>query len=169
MYEHYAIIDENDKILEYPTNPRVFLTEQNCYNVPEYWTGGILNGKKYVYCHNFEPTCPYDKNHVEGLPLKDPDNGLWYRQYYAVDATPEEIEQRTLQRKQAVINSVVVSLKTIDELQAQITEYPPEEQEKWAQFRQAVSELPLIENPWEVKMPKSPNDGNNLTVTVERL
>ena len=61
MYTHYAII-ENDQVIEYPVNPRVFLALQNCYNVPEYWEGGVLDGKTYVYCHNFEPAYDYTKN-----------------------------------------------------------------------------------------------------------
>jgi hypothetical protein len=156
MFEHYAIIDETDTVLEYPTNPRVFLTEQNCYNVPEYWPGGILNGKKYVYCHNFEPTCPYDKNHKEGLPLKDPNNGLWYRQYYAVDATPEEMAQRTIQRREQLQNTTLIILKTVEEMQLEIAQMPPEVQAQWQNYKTEVAQVASAANPWEARFPPRP-------------
>jgi hypothetical protein len=169
MYETYAIL-ENGQIVAYPVNPRVWLAMQNCYNVPEYWDGGVLDGKTYVYCHNFAPTPPYNKNLQEVMPTQNPDNGLWYRQYTFVDATPEEISHRTADAIEGVNNGISVLLQMVDERQAEINLMSVEKQTEWALYKEQVLALKNISDfPWGVVWPNMPDDGNQLNIGVERL
>lgn len=169
MYEHYAII-ENDQVIEYPVNPRVFLVLQNCYNVPEYWPGGVLDGKTYVYCHNFAPTPPYDKNLLEVTPIKNPENGYWYREYVFVDATQEEIAERTLVATEAAVNGVNALLKMIEEKQPEILLMSVEKQAEWAAYKAQVEAIPNSPNyPFGFIWPTVPDDGNQINIGVERV
>lgn len=169
MYEHYAII-ENDQVVEYPVNPRVFLALQNCYNVPEYWTGGVLDGKTYVYCHNFAPTPPYDKSLLEVTPIKNPENGHWYRQYTFVDATPEEIAERTAYATECASNGVMYLLKMVADKQPEIELLSPEKQAEWAAYKAQVEAIPNLPTfPWGFQWPQPPDDGEQVTIGVERI
>lgn len=166
MYVHYAVV-ENDQLVEYPVNPRVFLALQNCYNVPEYWEGGVLDGKTYVYCHNFEPPSIYTKNIVEVTPLKNPENGLWYRQYEYVDASPEEIEQRTALEAERARNTIRVSLEQFDAMQTILDELEPE---KWDVVRAKLRDVPNQPGfPWNIEWPQTPDAEIVVAIGVERL
>ena len=166
MYTHYAII-ENDAIVEYPVNPRVFLALQNCYNVPEYWEGGVLDGKTYVYCHNFEPYCDYTKNLQEVQPIKNPENGLWYRQYALVDATAEEIAERTNAQIERVHNSIQSALAGYDAMQTILDEIEPE---KWDAVRAKLRDVPNQPGfPWNIEWPQTPDSEIVVAIGVERL
>lgn len=169
MYENYAII-ENDEVVEYPVNPRVFLALQNCYNVPEYWTGGVLDGKQYVYCHCFAPTPPYNKNIIELTPVKNPENGLWYRQYDFVDATPEEIAERTAYRLLCISNDVDTANKYLDSIQIEISQLSEEDQALWAQYKTDLNNLAQQDGyPWDFVWPNKPTNPERLSIGVERI
>lgn len=166
MYTHYAII-ENDEIVEYPVNPRVFLALQNCYNVPEYWEGGVLDGKTYVYCHNFEPYCDYTKNLQEVQPAKNPDNGMWYRQYELIDASPEEVAARTNAQIERVHNSIRSALAGYDAMQTILEEIEPE---KWDAVRAKLRDVPNQPGfPWDIEWPQTPDTEIVVSIGVERL
>ena len=169
MYENYAII-ENDQVVEYPVNPRVFLALQNCYNVPEYWTGGVLDGKQYVYCHCFAPTPPYNKNIIELTPVKNPENNLWYRQYDFVDATAEEIAERTAHQILCIQNDVDTTVAYLDSIQDKILTLAESEKQAWAQYRLAVTNLDQqLSYPWDFVWPVRPANENRLSISVERV
>lgn len=169
MFEHYAII-ENDQVVEYPVNPRVFLALQNCYNVPEYWPGGVLDGKTYVYCHNFAPTCPYDKNLLEVTPTKNLENGYWYRQYTFVDATLEEIAERTAIAIEGANNGVMFLLKMIADKQPEIDLMSAGKQSEWAAYKAQIEAIPTLPTfPWGFEWPQPPDDGEQVNIVVERV
>jgi len=169
MYEYYAII-ENDVVVQYPVNPRIFLAMQNCYNVPEYWTGGILDGKQYVYCHNFEPTAPYTKNIVEVTPVKNEQDGMWYRKYEFVDASAEEIAARVAHQKLCISNDVTDMTAYVDSIQSEIAQLSEVEQQRWAQYKTDLINLTQQQGyPWVLVWPKRPSDQSRLSIGVERI
>lgn len=169
MFETYAII-VNGQVVEYPVNPRVWLAAQNCYNVPEYWQGGVLDGKTYVYCNNFAPTPPYDKNLKEVTPIQSPENGLWYRQYIFVDATPSEIAERTAAETETVIGGIHFLLKMVADKAHAISQLPEDKQLEWANYKSSLLALSKDPNfPWISGWPQIPDDGQQVNIGLERV
>lgn len=164
---NYAVI-ENGQVVEYPVCP-IIIDPVTCHsNLPVNWDGGVFEGKQYVFCHNIEPDCDYMHNLVEGTPVLNQANGLWYRHYDVVPATPEEIQQRSDARAQGLLNAVQREVAQVQEDQAYIASLSQEQQDDWAAFLQQIQNLHLQEGfPW-IGFPQRPQH-TNPEITVERI
>lgn len=170
MFTTYAII-QNNAVVEYPVNPRVWNIQTESFNVPEYWPGGELNGKTYVYCHNNPPKAYPMKNAVENnRPVFDAATNLWYRGYDLVDATPTEIAERTQMQLQSIEDEkkylIAEGLKARDAIE----NLPLEGQQEWDTY---FTDLQNIESqasfPWDLTWPTRPDQVQRVKIEVERV
>jgi hypothetical protein len=165
MFTKYAQI-ENGQVIAYPLDPHV-KNEHGELNVPEYWTGGDIDGKSYVYCHNTEPFYNYTQDIVEITPVMNSENGLWYRQYQIVPASEEVVTQRT-QIKAEQVNGTAKSLQAVADkaLSKLLTE---EQKTNWENYKLQISSLiASAESPWEIVWPPLPDEVNPI-IEVTRL
>lgn len=170
MFTTYALI-KNGAVVEYPVNPRVWNISTESYNISEYWMGGELDGKMYAFVHNNPPkTYPF-KNAVENnVPVLNPDNQLWYRGYNVVDASLEEIAQRTAWEIDSVQERRNSYLTEAQEALSKITNLPPEGQQEWDAY---FADLQNIESqssfPWDLTWPTRPDQVQRVKIEVERI
>jgi len=160
---NYAEIQDG-KVVAYPVCP-VVVQPTGESNLPVDWDGGEYNGKHYVFCHNEEPRCDHEHNLVEVTPRLSPENGLWYRQYQVVPASPEEIQQRTAQRKGLMDDQIAREVADYNANQDYIGSLSQEQQSEWSEFISTVQALPQQPGyPW-IPYPSRPNVSPNIGVT----
>lgn len=150
MYTDYAII-ENEQVVEYPVNPH--LTQK----IPDYWLGGELDGKQYVFCHmgvyNYDPETQYL---VESTPILDKESGNWYRSFSAVDYSGEELQKRIAELTQITQNTIEEMCNTAD-ANIQNLRFSIERRNAWAEYKTAVQNVLSQENaPFKLVWPQEP-------------
>lgn len=169
MFTKYAIV-ENGEVVQYPVNPRVWVVSEGAYNVPDYWTGGELDGKTYVFCHNNEPRHTPLQSLRETNPVKDQETGNWYRHYDVIPATPEEIDTRIHSFMLGAEAEQAYQLEKLQGLAVKIAALPAAEQEKWAAYKTALQSIPEQTNyPFEIVWPTPPNLEAAPNIDVERI
>jgi len=179
MFTHYAQI-ENGQVVAYPVNPRVMDRSTGEYNVFQFWTGGELDGKTYVFCHNREPEYnPHTQNLVEGQPVFLEDENIWVRTHSIVEATDEEKAVRHQRQLDGSVNEIAMLLQTIEVLEPEIALLDDVSKARWEVYKQAVAnmsnqpgfpfnmEVPEMNIDW----PKRPDDDTQqvMKLTVERI
>lgn len=170
MYKHYAQISKNNVVLEYPVNPRVWDISRDDYNVPPYWEGGELNGKTYVFCHNFEPAYQYDEQLFEKTPAINPENGLWYRSYDIVKVSAEVLEERKQMAVQGAQNLKRILLQQYAEMSSIISGLPDSEKQKWQEYQQSIINIESCpEYPFSLNILPRPNESHQIKLQVTRL
>lgn len=81
---------ENGVVVAYPVDPRA---EQPNTSFPSNWTGGSVNGAKYVRVTPVDvPQVDYTKIFTESMPTLI--NGVWTQTWIVTDATAEQVLQR---------------------------------------------------------------------------
>lgn len=169
MFKNYALINDG-QVVNYPVDPRVWLPDENKFNIHEYWEGGELDGKTYAFCHNMEPPCAYDEALIETTPAFNPERGLWYRQYNIVKVDAETLIQRR-QIAQKGIDDVLNRLfAELNDMAQTISELSESEQYKWAEYKKFLEELPnQSEYPFNYVLPTRPDEKQNLSIQVKRI
>jgi hypothetical protein len=160
MYKYYAIVEDN-KIVEYPVNP--YLTQ----TLPDFWLGGELDGKQYVFCHTQEPSTTHLDVVTEAAPKYDEASGHWYRTFDVTTAPDELVAERTA-------HAVVLAYNTIAS-EKEITQTfllkPLSEDQKrdWAAYAVALDGVPSYSGfPWNIVWPPRP-DTKPLNIGVTRV
>lgn len=162
---NYAEIKDG-QVVAYPVCP-IEVNPYTCEsNLPVNWDGGVYDGKEYVFCHNQEPYCDYKHNLVEVMPKKNPDNGLWYRQYEVVPATEQEIADRIAERTRIVLADIERLLEELQADEAYIMSLSQSQIEAWNQYAADLQAMPQNPNfPW-IGFPERPNNVSpNIGVT----
>jgi len=169
MFKNYAIVQDG-VVIEYPVDPRVWLVSENTYNISEYWEGGELNGKTYVFCHNKEPAHAYDESLVEATPTFNVDEGLWYRRYEIVKVDNETLAERkqlAQDSADALLSRLFVDL---DAMSQTISELSVDEQNKWQTYRVLLTQVPQQSMyPFEYELPFTPDYLQDLKIKVTRI
>ena len=169
MFKNYAII-KNGVVLEYPVDPRTWVVSANAYNIPEYWEGGELDGKTYVFCHNKPPSHNYDETLAEKTPALNPESGLWYRQYDVVKLDAEALAELKLLAQRGADDLQKRFLFAVEEMSATIAELSAEEQDKWQQYKTALLQLSdQPDYPFFYVVPTRPDELDNLKMKMERV
>lgn len=170
MYINYAIVKDG-AVLEYPVNPRVWDLSSEEFNVPDYWLGGELNGKTYVYVHTFAPYCHPTLNLVEKtLPAFDSERNAWLRQYDFVAASEEEIAERREMHVRGVQTTMANLLAAYYQKMQLILDLPAEEQAKWDAYRDALLSIPQQPDyPFVFTLPQSPESQVKVNIGVARI
>lgn len=160
MYKTYAIVDDTG-VVEYPVDPSA------THKLPPFWLGGELDGRQYVFCHNEEPAHSHEESLVEIRPVKNPDNGLWYRRYEVVRATDEEILRRTTAQIELCENSIAACHAAADDALGK--QLSGEQIAQWQKYKldvDAVREQPTF--PWDLAWPVRP-DVETVKIEVTRV
>lgn len=170
MFTTYALI-EAGAVVEYPVNPRVWNISTESYNISEYWMGGELDGKTYMFVHNAPPAVPHTKNAVENnVPVFNSDNQLWYRGYDVVDASAEEIAERTDREVDSVRHIRDMYVTEGQEVLSKITNLPPEGQQEWDAYFADLRNLESQSSfPWDLTWPIRPDQVQRVKIEVERV
>jgi hypothetical protein len=169
MYKHYAVLKDG-VVVEYPVDPRTWVVLANSYNIPEYWEGGELDGKTYVFCHNKPPNHNYDETLVEKTPALNPENGLWYRQYDVVKLDAEALSEL---REAAQLGVDILQKRLLSEMEAianTIVELSAMEQEKWQRYKNDLLNLHVQPDyPFFYITPTRPDELDDLKMKVTRV
>ena len=169
MYKQYALIKDG-VVLEYPVNPRVFNISINDFNIPNYWLGGELDGKEYVFCHNLEPSYLYDEMLVEKNPVFDLENNIWVRQYDVIKVDSETLAERREIAKKTVDEYIALLLSNLDEMENIISSLSPTKQLQWQTYKQEVLDIATHPNyPFNYVIPKRPDQVQSLKIEVARI
>jgi len=169
MYKHYAVLKDG-VVVEYPVDPRTWVVSANSYNIPEYWEGGELDGKTYVFCHNKPPNHNYDETLVEKTPALNPENGLWYRQYDVVKLDAQALSEL---REAAQLGVDILQKRLLSEMEAianTIAELSAVEQEKWQRYKNDLLNLHVQPDyPFFYITPTRPDELDDLKMKVARV
>jgi hypothetical protein len=169
MYKHYAVLKDG-VVVEYPVDPRTWVVSANSYNIPEYWEGGELDGKTYVFCHNKPPNHNYDETLVEKTPALNPENGLWYRQYDVVKLDAQALSEL---REAALLGVDILQKRLLSEMEAianTIAELSAVEQEKWQRYKNDLLNLHVQPDyPFFYITPTRPDELDDLKMKVARV
>ena len=169
MYIHYAHI-ENGVVVEYPVNPRVRDHATNTFNIHEYWEGGELNGKVYVFCHNTPPVFRYDEALIEKKPAFNAETGLWHRQYDLVKVSPETLSKRREMAQNNINELLDILFIDLAKMAQIISELSDVEKNKWQEYRSALLNIPAqMDYPFYYNIPIRPDEMQDLKIGVTRI
>ena len=114
-----------------------------------YWYG--------VFEWNVEPIdVPYTKN-VKALGLVKNSQGVWRHEFELIDATTEEINERTLYQANCERAKRLKKLRLSDWVDLPIANLTPEEKLAYDAYRQALRDYPAQEGfPWTSVFPNKP-------------
>jgi hypothetical protein len=99
----------------------------------------------------------YTKSYKYDGIIKDAE-GIWKRTWTKIDATPEEIAQRTEIEKNKILKQRTKELRQSDFSQvADAPDYVKAKLAEWNTYRQALRDLPQQAGfPWDITFPQQP-------------
>ena len=143
---------ENDAVVEYP----VYQGEIKKRFPNTSFTIPFVPPEGYVTVVDAPtPQVDHTKDIVEDTPQKI--DGTWTRVWSVVDATPEEIAQRTENQANAVRADRNARLAACDWTQLADSPLDPDAKSAWALYRETLRMIPQQAGfPWDVQWPPEP-------------
>ena len=151
MYTNYAII-KDEQVVEYPVDPNL------THKIPDFWLGGELDGKQYVFCHMGVYSYDHETQYLaEGTPVFNNENGNWYRSFTAENYSGEALQNRIAELTQIAQNTIAASCARAD-VCIQNMQLPVEQRDAWSAYKVAVENVLNQENaPFRLTWPQEPN------------
>lgn len=169
MYKNYALIKDG-VVLQYPVDPRKYDPKTGTFNIHEYWEGGDLDGKTYVFCHNVEPKHNYDERLVEKTPALNVETGKWYCQYDIVKLDADTLAARRKLFQQGFDELFTFHIAEFNAMAPVISELSESQQIKWKAYHQALLDMHLHPHyPFRYHLPKRPDQAEDLKIEVVKL
>lgn len=169
MYKHYALI-KNGIVLDYPVDPRKYISEKNAFNIHEYWDGGELDGNIYVFCHNREPEYGFDETLVETTPEFDLKKGMWFRKYNVVKLDAKIFSMRRDAAYKSANEILIYLRQELSDMQQVIINLSENKRNKWAEYAIQIESIPSQPNyPFQYDVPQRPDKVQDLNIKVARV
>ena len=148
----YAKINNSNVVLEYPVN--IFTVHPNV-SFPVGWTGGTVDGNKYVLVAPTNvPEVPHTQTVAEGTPTLT--NGEWVQVWTTTAASAEVVAQRVSDKWVQVRQQRNGLLAACDWTQLSDSPLSTAAKTSWQTYRQALRDVTLQSNPFQLTWPTAP-------------